>query len=377
MVVIMKSNILKISIVFFMFLTTPIILPTTALTNENTNLVYEYYNYQKMTELLQNLQSQYPDIMKLETYGKTYEGRDVWLVTISDNVNLDEKEPGVLFMGAHHANEKPSYEVLLFFIKYVLDNYTKIDRVRNVVDNTQIFVIPMVNPDGVEYSINTEEWRKNREPNYDDNGDIISYGVDLNRNYDFRWNLLEKFPSLYGGQWIASPESFGYRGEAPFSEKETTAVKNVVEQHLINISLSYHTYGEFITYPWTDNSGRTPDEDLFVSVGEGICSINDYELYGTQNTVIPRPGGTLGTSENWLYATQGILSFTIEICKTRVPINPDTVYEYCSTHVEVNLYVCERAADIANNGPPKVTQCSSPFPNLLSLLHQFFNSVPK
>ena len=377
MVVTMKSNIIKISIVFFMFLTTPIILPTTALTNENTNLVYEYYNYQKMTELLQNLQSQYPDIMKLETYGKTYEGRDVWLVTISDNVNLDEKEPGVLFMGAHHANEKPSYEALLFFIKYVLDNYTKIDRVRNVVDNTQIFVIPMVNPDGVEYSINTEEWRKNREPNYDDNGDIISYGVDLNRNYDFRWNLLEKFTSLYGGRWIASPDSFGYRGEAPFSENETTAVKNVVEQHLINISLSYHTYGEFITYPWTDNSGRTPDEDLFVSVGEGICSINNYELYGTQNTVIPRPGGTLGTSENWLYATQGILSFTIEICKTRVPTNPDTVYEYCSTHVEVNLYVCERAADIANNGPPKVTQCSSPFPNLLSLLHQFFNSVPK
>ena len=377
MVVIMKSNILKISIVFFMFLTTPIILPTTALTNENTNMVYEYYNYQEMTDLLQNLQSQYPDIMKLESYGKTYEGRDIWLVRISDNVNIDEKEPGVLFMGAHHANEKPSYEVLLFFIKYVLDNYTKIDRVRNVVDNTQIFVIPMLNPDGVEYSINTEEWRKNREPNYDDNGDIISYGVDLNRNYDFRWDLLEKFPSLYGGQWIASPESFGYRGEAPFSEKETTAVKNVVEQHLINISLSYHTYGEFITYPWTDNSGRTPDEDLFVSVGEGICSINNYELYGTQNTVIPRPGGTLGTSENWLYATQGILSFTIEICKTRVPTNPDTVYEYCSTHVEVNLYVCERAADIANNGPPKVTQCSSPFPNLLSLLHQFFNSVLK
>jgi len=56
--------------------------------------------------------------------------------------------------------------------------------VRNVVDNTQIFVIPMVNPDGVEYSLNTEEWRKNREPNYDDSGNIISFGVDLNRNYD-------------------------------------------------------------------------------------------------------------------------------------------------------------------------------------------------
>lgn len=372
----MKSYILKISIVFFMFLTTPIILPTTALNIENSNLVYEYYNYQKMTELLQNLQSQNPDIMKLDSYGKTYEGREIWVVKISDNVNLDEKEPGVLFMGAHHGNEKPSYEALLFFVKYVLDNYTKEDRVRNVVDNTQIFVIPMVNPDGVEYSINSEEWRKNREPNYDNSGNIISYGVDLNRNYDFKWNLLEIVPSLYGGTWVSSPDSWNYRGDAPFSEKETTAVKTLVEQHLINISISYHTYGEFITYPWTDNSGRTPDEDLFVSVGEGICSINNYELYGTENTLIPRPGGTLGISENWLYGTQGILSFTIEICKTRAPTNPATVYEYCSTHVEVNLYVCERAADITNNGPPKINQCSSTFPNILSLLHQFVNCVP-
>jgi carboxypeptidase T len=372
----MKSDILKISMVFSMLLTIPIILPTTALNIENTNLVYEYYNYQKMTELLQNLQSQNSDIMKLESYGKTYEGREIWLVKISDNVNLDEKEPGVLFMGAHHGNEKPSYEALLFFIKYVLDNYTKENRVRNVVDNTQIFVIPMVNPDGVEYSLNTEEWRKNREPNYDDSGNIISFGVDLNRNYDFKWDFLKIFPSLYGGRWIASPDSFGYRGEAPFSENETTAVKNFVEQHLINISLSYHTYGEFITYPWTDNSGRTPDEELFVSVGEGICSINNYELYGTRNTMIPRPGGTLGTSENWLYGTQGILSFTIEICNTRTPTNPATVYQYCSTHVKVNLYVCERAADIMNDGPPKDTQCSSTFPNLLTLFHQFLNCVP-
>jgi len=371
----MKSGIVKISIVFVMLFTTPIILPITAFNIENTNMVYEYYNYQKMTALLQTLQSQNPDIMKLESYGKTYEGREIWVVKISDNVDIDEKEPGVLFMGAHHGNEIPSYESLLFFINYTLSNYTKVDRVRNVVDNTQIFVIPMVNPDGVEYTLNSEEWRKNREPNYDGSGTIVSYGVDLNRNYDFKWDLLEIFPSLYGGKWIASPDSWGFRGETPFSEKETTAVKNVVEQHLINISLSYHTYGEFITYPWTDNSGRTPDEDLFVSVGEGICSINNYELYGTENTVIPRPGGTLGTSENWLYATQGILSFTIEICKTRAPTNPATVYEYCSTHVEVNLYVCERAADIANNGPPRVMQYSSTLPKCFSLIHQFLSCV--
>ena len=187
----MKSAIVTINIVVLMLLTTPILLPTTALSIENTNMVYEYYTYQKMTEVLQTLSSQHPDIMKLESLGKTFEGRDIWLVTISDNVDRDEKEPGVLLMGAHHGNEKPGYEALLFFVNYVLNNYTKEDRVRTVVDNTQIFVIPMVNPDGVEYSLNSEEWRKNREPNYDDSGAIISYGVDLNRNYAFKWDLLE------------------------------------------------------------------------------------------------------------------------------------------------------------------------------------------
>ena len=328
-----------------------------------------------MTAILHNLSSQYPDIMSLESYGTTYEGRELWLVKISDHVDLEEKEPGVLLMGAHHGNELPSYEALLFFIQYVLENYTTNDRVRTVVDTTQIFVFPMVNPDGVEYSLTTQEWRKNREPNYDSAGTIISYGVDLNRNYGFHWDRLELFPNLYGARWVTSPDSWNYRGEAAFSEKETTAVKTFVEQHLINISISYHSYGEFLTYPWTDNSGRTPDEEQFVSVGEGICHINQYELYGTQNTLIPRPGGTLGTSENWLYGTQGILSYTLELCRTRAPTNSATVYEYCMTHAEVNLYVCERAAGIANDGPPNVKQCSSLFPSISSLFHKLIHPI--
>jgi len=86
--------------------------------------------------------------------------------------------------------------------------------------------------------------------------------------------FFKDFPSLYGGRWIASPDSFGYRGEAPFSENETTAVKNFVEQHLINISLSYHTYGEFITYPWTDNSGgRQMRNFLYLSEREFVVLI--------------------------------------------------------------------------------------------------------
>ena len=101
----MRFNILKINIVFFMLLTTAIILPSTAINIEKTNLAYDYYTYQKMTDLLQTLQSQNPDIMKLESYGKTHQGRDIWFVKISDNVQTEEaNEPGVLLIGAAHGD---------------------------------------------------------------------------------------------------------------------------------------------------------------------------------------------------------------------------------------------------------------------------------
>ena len=86
---------------------------------------YEYYNYQNMTNFFYELEDEYSDIMSLTSLGKTYEGRDVWMVKISDNVNEIENEPGVLLMGAHHGNEKPSFEVLIFFIQFMLENYGK------------------------------------------------------------------------------------------------------------------------------------------------------------------------------------------------------------------------------------------------------------
>jgi murein tripeptide amidase MpaA len=337
---------------------------------ETCQLQYEYYNYQDMTDLFYNLEETYPEIMSYASLGETYEERNVWMVKLSDNVEVNEDEPGVLLMGAHHGNEKPSYESLIFFIKHMVENYGKEntdddgdgalnediidgvdndgdslvdedpseDRVREVIDNTEIFVIPMVNPDGVE--ANT---RKNRAPK---EGQANNIGVDLNRNYAFKWELYNIFPGIYNDAWTSNPESWNYRGGYPFSEKESSAVKDFVESEDIKISLSYHSYGEFIVYPWTHTSQITPHENQFISIGDGISSINGYYFYKGRGTILPWPGGIIGTSENWLYGVQDILSFTIELCKTRAPTNPVVVHEYCVTHVGVNLYICERAPSV-------------------------------
>lgn len=372
---------LKFSIYFviLLFMTSTInSLPGASLTNVSKNdpksISYHYFTYQEMTNLFQSLSENNSDIMSLESIGKTYEQRDIWLVKLSDNVDVNEKEPGVLLMGAHHGNEKPSFEILIYFINYIVENYYKEntdddqdglinedyidgfdndddglidedpseDRVREVINNTQIFLLPMVNPDGVE--ANT---RKNRAPNYGSFGlskEITSYGVNLNRNYGYKWYLYYIFPLSYHLFINILDSSYNYRGERPFSENETIAVKNFVEKNNMCISLSYHSYGEILFYPWMYTSRHTPDEDLYISIGENISNINKYFLYKGGEYKIPRYGGTLGTSEDWLYGTRDIIAYTVELCsKKYAPSDPAVVQDVCLKHVGVNLYVCERS----------------------------------
>jgi len=299
-----------------------------------------------MTDLLYSLQVNHSDIMSLTSLGKTYQGRDIWMVKLSDHVEQEEAEPGVLFMGAHHGNEKPGYEVCLFFIQYVIDHYNNATtpEVREIVNNTQIYLIPMVNPDGVE-----ENTRKNMVPNHGPLGykkEVTSYGVNLNRNYEDNWFLYYLFPLRYSLPFVYPDASMNYRGPRPFSENETQAVKHFADTHNVSISISYHTYGEIIMYPWMHTTKQTPDEPLFRSLGENISNINGYYLYVKKDYVINRPGGTLGTSENWLYRNHRVLAFTMEICRQRAPTDPQTMYNVCSIETQVHLYLCQRAQTI-------------------------------
>lgn len=307
---------------------------------------YDYHTYQELTDELHSLQINHSDIMTLTSIGKTYEGRDIWMVKLSDNVNQEETEPGVLFMAAHHGNERPGIEICLFFIRYIVENYNNnsIPEVQDAINNTQIFLIPMVNPDGV-----MADTRKNCAPNYGPFGyssSITSYGVNLNRNYDDPWFLAFLFPIRYYLPIILSDSSFNYRGPYPFSENETKAVKNFAEAHTFSISISYHSYGEFIIYPWMHTTKQTPDESLFRSVGENISIINSYNLFVKKDRLIPLYGGTLGTSENWLYREKNTLAYTIEVCSEPRPTNPQLVYDLCMTHTTLHLYLCQRAQTI-------------------------------
>lgn len=308
--------------------------------------LYDYHTYQELTDELHSLQANHSNIMSLTSIGKTFEGRDIWMVKLSDNVNQEENEPGVLFMGAHHGNEWPGIEICLFFIQYIVEQYDNdtIPTIRETVNTTQIFLIPMVNPDGV-----MADTRKNCAPNHGPFGhssSVTSYGVNLNRNYDDPWFLAYLFPARYYLPFILADSSFNYRGPYPFSENETKAVKNFAEAHSISISISYHSYGEFIIYPWLHTTKQTPDELLFRSVGENISSINHYYLLVKEDRLFPLYGGTLGGSENWFYREKGTIAFTIEVGAQQRPTKNQTIYSLCMTHTTVHLYLCQRAQTI-------------------------------
>jgi carboxypeptidase T len=323
---------------------------SSALTTQSSSPIlsepYHYHTYQELTDELHSLQENYSSLMSLSSIGKTYEGRDLWMVKLSDNVNQTEDEPGVLFMAAHHGNEWPGVEICLFFIRYMVENYenNSLPQVRDAMNTTQIYLIPMVNPDGV-----MADTRKNCAPNHGPFGhssSITSYGVNLNRNYDDPWFLAYVFPLRYYLPIILPDSSFNYRGPYPFSENETKAVKNFAETHEFSISISYHSYGEFIVYPWMHTTKQTPDESLFRSVGENISSINNYYLSVKKDRLVPLYGGTLGSSENWLYREKGALAYTVEVGEERRPTDPQVFYDLCMTQTTVHLYLCQRAQTI-------------------------------
>ena len=321
-----------------------------------------------MTTMLQGLATNHSDIMELYSIGTTYEGRTIWAVKISDNVHEEEGEPQVLFRGVHHGNEKPGAEVCLRFIQYLVETYHMPDTdndhdgklnedpidgvdndhdglidedpsesyVRSLINDTEIFVIPMVNPDGY-----AADQRENKEPNHGSfglNPFVTSYGVDINRNYGYKWFRIFLTPQLYLGSTGIRDYSTVYRGPHPFSTAEAQAVRSLVDSHNISIAISYHTYGQEILYPW--GYTRLPPRDIttFRSIGKNISHIDSYVL---SQSIGLYP--TLGDACDWMYGEHGIMAYTIELGTSFEPTNSQVVHDLCWLHIGVNLYVCDCA----------------------------------
>ncbi|MEK7728390.1 MAG: M14 family metallopeptidase, partial [candidate division KSB1 bacterium] len=237
----------------------------------------------------------------VSSIGRSVEGRELWAIKISDNAAAQENETRVVFLGGHHAREWIAVDVPYLIAAHLLTEYGSNPQITALVDNAEIWIVPMVNPDGHQYSVTSQRlWRKNRRNNGDG-----TFGVDLNRNYGYAW----------GGPG-SSGDSFSeiYRGPSAFSEPETQAVRNFLQAHPPRALITYHNFSQLILYPWGNTNAAPPQRGLLDSLAVAMAN-RIRDVHGENYT--PEQASDLylasGDTGDWLLATFGVPGFTIEL----------------------------------------------------------------
>ena len=179
-----------------------------------------FYTLKESMAELDSMRKAFPNfVSKNDTIGFTLQGRPIIAIKISSNPNISENKSRALYTALHHAREPESLTQLYYFIWHLLENYQTDKEINFILNNRELYFIPVLNPDGYFYNERTKPtgggmWRKNRYAR----GVNDTVGVDLNRNYGFKWGYNDEGSS-------SSPTSETYRGPAAFSEKETQAVR--------------------------------------------------------------------------------------------------------------------------------------------------------
>ena len=322
------------------------------------NKLAGYRSYEDLIVELEQIQLDYPDICKVydigDSRGKEYSengvsyyddyNHDIWVVKISDNVEVEEDEPSFYYLSEHHSREPISLEVNMNFLYHILENYGTDPDITASVDNKQIWFLPLVNPNG--HKIVTEEidlmWRKSITDNNDNQTfDTDGYsgsgddGVDPNRNYGFQWGFVGASGNI---------NQSTYHGTSGFSEPGTSAVKELVEAHHFVAGISYHSYSELVLFPYGYEDGAyAPDhnalEALAIQMGESIPKLDGSGTYTPQNAWQLYP--CMGTTDDFTYGEHGVFGYTVELGTEFIPPS-NQIQTICDDNLEAALILLNR-----------------------------------
>jgi Zinc carboxypeptidase len=238
---------------------------------------------------LYDIASKNPQIVKLEVLGKTYQGREIIALKVTQGARgiPDGTRPAVLYSSLQHAREWISTEVNRRLLHYWVDGYEKNKDVKELLKDRELWFLLVANPDGYQYTFDTERlWRKNLRDNDGDGQTTNVDGVDPNRNWPEHWNYDEEGSS-------SNFSSQTYRGPAPNSEPETQALKGLLDRVKFKFLVNYHSFGEWLLYPegW-QIATPTADDPIYFALSGNL----------DQPAI---PGFQPGLSSDVLYVTNG------------------------------------------------------------------------
>ena len=327
-----------------------------------------FYTYNEMLSELDDMVAMYPNLITAKTpisNFQTYEGRPIYWLKISDNPNTNEAEPEMLYDAIHHAREPAAMQQLIYYMWYLLENYATNPEVQSIVNNTELYFIPVLNPDGYVYNCTQDPngggmWRKNRRSHSNGN-----YGVDNNRNYDF---IDAQGNSVWGTTGVSfNTSSDVYPGSGPFSEVENQAMKWFCENHNFKLALNNHTYDNSLLYPYGyDNNQYTPDHTTYVAISDIMTEYNGLGM-------VPKISASLypasGDSDDWMYGADlatkpKIYAFTPEISDAGFWPNSSEIENICNSMVFTNLmaaHLITNYATISDQSPLAINNLNGYF----------------
>lgn len=323
-----------------------------------------YHTYSENVAFQDSLRLLYPHVVSEKwSIGQTHNGLDIFAFRVSANPDIDEDEPEILIDGMHHAREIMASEFPIMFAEYLAQNYGTDPEITWLLDNRELYIVPIVNPDGVTYNELTDpngggQWRKNRRNNGDG-----TYGVDPNRNYPFQWGYDNNGSSGYTGDLT-------YRGPSAGSEPEIQAMMDFINSRHFITHDTVHTYSNLLLYPWGYNNQPTADEDTYVHMAAEMTKFNGYEAGRPGDILYNVNGGTF----DWAYGDgshQGFFSFSSEIGSSgdgfwpsearRQPLFEENIWPHIYLMRVAGPFVAAHSLQVAGQGGPVVHPGQSGF----------------
>ena len=264
-----------------------------------------YYTHQEVIDTLRKFETSYPslarvyDLTAFTGMPLTHEQRRIYALKISRNVGVDENEPNIAVLAGHHAREVNTQVMAIETARRLLEGYAANATLKTLVDSNEIWIVPVVNPDGLEYVWNVDNyWRKNRRPNTGG-----SFGVDPNRNYPFRWKQCG---------YSTNPTSSTYCGPSAASEPCVRTVIELGEMRHFERVLDFHSYGQEVLFTYSPCTTSIPPA-VKSAMDAAIATLAKAGGYQTR---LPSASGQQPEHQ---WARRGTFAFLVEVMRSFQP----------------------------------------------------------